>query len=117
MPRAKTVPEIEPERITMRIGEASFRAGLVRPAAEEIWVRGGPEVVEGAAGRIDVPGVGNLGATVARIRPRGFALSIKPDAQQRRLIVAKLHTREGRPGTLRIDLSGIVAGVLTRLTR
>jgi len=117
VPRAKTVPEIEPERTTLRLGDASIRAWLVRLTAEEAWIRGGPAVAEGASCRIEVEGVGDLPARVARIRPRGLALSIQPDAEQRRRIVAKLHTREGRHGTLRLDLGGIVAGLVQRLMK
>ena len=85
--------------------------------AEEAWIRGGPALAEGAECRIEVEGVGALAARVARARPRGFALSIQPDAEQRRRIVAKLHTRQGRHGTLRLDLGGILAGLVQRLTK
>lgn len=117
VPRVKTVPEIEPERMTLHLGDTSVRAWLVQLTAEEAWIRGGPALAEGAQCRIEVEGVGDLAARVARARPRGFALSIQPDAEQRRRIVAKLHTRQGRHGTLHLDLGGILAGLVQRLTK
>lgn len=117
VPRAKTVPEIEAERATMRLGGAEFAGWLVRLTTEEAWIRGGPSATEGAAVRITIGGVGEMAAEVARIRPRGFALTIHPDEAQRRHIVTKLHTKAGRHGTLRIDMGGVLAGFVQRLTR
>jgi len=116
-PRAKTVPEIEPERATIRLGAQEMSAWLVRLTAEEAWIRGGPQLEEGASPTIEIDGVGIVSAQVSRIRPRGVALTIRPDEAQQRLIVAKLHTRAGRHGTLRLSLSGIMSGFVRRMVR
>lgn len=117
MPRAKTVPEIEPERVTVRLGDVPQAAWMVRLTADEIWIRGGAKVAEGDAARVSIDGIGDVAAEVARIRPRGFALGIHPDEEQRQRIMAKLHTKSGRHGTLRIDMGGLVTGLLERMTK
>jgi cellulose synthase (UDP-forming) len=117
MPRDRTVPEIAPERTTLALGDSQFAGWLVRLTAEEAWIRGGPPVAEGDAGRIEIANVGAMPARVARIRPRGFALAIEPDAGQRRRIVAKLHTQAGKHGTLRLNIMGVVAGFVTRMIK
>jgi cellulose synthase (UDP-forming) len=117
MPRDRTVPEIAPERTTLALGDSQFAGWLVRLTVEEAWIRGGPPVAEGDAGRIEIANVGAMPARVARIRPRGFALAIEPDAGQRRRIVAKLHTQAGKHGTLRLNIMGVVAGFVTRMIK
>lgn len=118
VPRAKTVPEIEPERARLHLapdGEAS--AWLVQLTQEEAWIRGGPDLAEGNQLTLDIDGVGTMPATVLRLRPRGAALAIRPDAAQRNRIVVKLHTKAGRHGTTRFDVGGIVSGFLRRMIR
>lgn len=118
VPRAKTVPEIEPERARLHLpagGEAS--AWLVRLTQDEAWVRGGPDLVEGRQLTLDIDDIGTMPATVLRLRPRGAALAIRPDASQRNRIVVKLHTRAGRHGTTRLDVGGIVSCFLRRMIR
>jgi hypothetical protein len=117
VPRDRTVPEITPERAAVALGDRRFAGWLVRLTAEEAWIRGGPAVAEGDAGRIEIAGVGEMPARVARIRPRGFALAIEPDDVQRRRIVTKLHTQAGKHGTLRFDITGIVTGFVTRMIK
>ena len=118
VPRAKTVPEIEPERARLQLApgvEAS--AWLVRLTHDEAWVRGGPDLVEGRQLALDIDGIGPMPATVLRLRPRGAALAIRPDGTQRNRIVIKLHTRAGRHGTTRLDIGGIISGFLLRMIR
>lgn len=106
VPRANTVPEIEPERAVIRLGTQKMSAWLVRLTTEEAWIRGGPELGEGTSATIEIDAVGVVPARVSRIRPRGVALAIRPDEAQQRLIVAKLHTRAGRHGTLNLASYG-----------
>lgn len=117
VPRASTVPEIEPERALIRTADGEMAAWLVRLTLEEAWIRGGPDIAEGAPLTLDIADVGPVAAAVARIRPRGLALAIQPDEAQRRRIVAKLHTRQGRHGTLRVDLSRMATGFVRRMIR
>ena len=66
---------------------------------------------------IEIDGVGLVPAKVAQIRARGAAIALQPDEEQRRRIVAKLHTKPGRHGTLRIDVGGIAGGFWRRMIR
>jgi cellulose synthase (UDP-forming) len=119
IPRAKTVPEIQPERVRIRAqGEDDDVVGwLVRLTTQDAWIRGGPRFAEGTKLTLDISEVGLVEAEVARIRDRGIALALKPDEDARRRILAKLHTRQGRHGTLRLDAGGVVTGFVQRMLR
>ena len=117
IPRARTVPEIAPERARLQFADGEASAWLVRLTPLEAWIRGGPKVQEGMTFGIEIDGVGLVPAKVAQIRARGAAIALQPDEEQRRRIVAKLHTKPGRHGTLRIDVGGIAGGFWRRMIR
>ena len=66
---------------------------------------------------IEIEGVGVVAAKVAHIRSRGAAIALQPSEDQRQRIVAKLHTKAGKHGTLRIDVGGIASGFWRRMVR
>ncbi len=58
-----------------------------------------------------------MAAEVARVEASGLAVALRPDAEQRAAVLAKLHTREGAAGTVRTSPGGMLSGLLALVSR
>lgn len=117
LPRVSTAPRIRPERVRVHGTEIAGSAWIMRLTPSEAWLRGGPFLDPGSRCEVEIAGIGRIHATVTRIEPSGFAVSLKPEEVQRTAILAKLHTQEGAAGTTRTSLIGLLQGAATRLIR
>lgn len=117
LPRVSTAPRIRPERVRVHGAEIAGSAWIMRLTPSEAWLRGGPFLDPGSRCEVEIVGIGRIHATVTRIEPSGFAVSLKPEEVQRTAILAKLHTQEGAAGTTRTSPIGLLQGVAMRLIR
>lgn len=117
LPRAGTVPRIEPERVQLRSRGDRHGGWLMRLTPEDAWISGAPPLPPDSICVLDIAGIGAVEAAVARTEPGGIALRLRPDEAQRIAILTKLHTREGAAGTLQTRPAALASGLLARIMR
>jgi cellulose synthase (UDP-forming) len=103
--------------VTVRGRGVAMRGWAMRLTAEDAWIRGGPVPERGAEVELDLPGLRGLRARVARQEAAGVSLALQPTAEQRAILLTRLHTREGAHGTMQTRLGGVVSGLANRALR
>jgi cellulose synthase (UDP-forming) len=116
-PRNAEAPRISPESLSVISRGRSTPGWLMRLTPDDAWVRGGPTVDEGESLAVDLGEVGRVLASVTRIETSGFAIALRPSAQQRVAILQKLHTRVGNTGTLETNIWMVIVAIIRRAFR
>lgn len=95
------------ERVELRFGGSPIGGWLSELGLETALVRGPHQLAIAQNGTIEVEGITPMIATVSTELRNSYLLSLAPTAEQRQMLVARLHTQSGAPGVLGGSLSGM----------
>jgi len=96
-------------------GMQRFAAWIDHLGTEGARVRGPSGLAAGAAGTLDIPGIGEIAVTVRGADADGYRLDLEATHAQRDLILRKLHTADATPGAARGSVPEMVRGWLRSL--
>lgn len=114
LPRTASILRMRPERVLVTLGDKQWNAWLEDIHQEAVRVRG-LSLPADAEVEIAVAGVGSFPARVRQSIGASMDADIALSADQRELLVEKLHTQSGAPGTGAVTATGIGAGLLRRV--
>lgn len=114
LPRSGSILRSNPEQVVVTQGGRRSHAWLADINFEAVRLRG-IDLAPGTEFTLSVPQVGIVGA-VARLSVGGsLDAAISLSAEQRPLLVEKLHTQGGTPGTGLVAGAALAAGLLRRV--
>jgi len=111
-PRVNRPQREATERATLSVGtEWGTRvdaAWIDHLGIDEARVRGPSGLAVGAAGTLEIDGVGGVDTTIRGAEADGYRLSLNPTHEQRDRILRKLHTGAARPGAASGSIPGMI---------
>ena len=114
LPRTASVLRSHPERVVVRGVGREWNAWLEDINLEALRLRG-LSVPAGTQLEVAVAGLGSVSATTTLLLGATVDADIFLTNQQRELLVEKLHTRAGAPGTTGVAAIALGAGLLRRV--
>lgn len=114
LPRSASILRTHPEQVTVLQGTRTGAAWLVDINFEAVRIRG-MSFPRGTAFTLNVPEVGLVDAVAGMSVGGSMDASISLTGEQRPLLVEKLHTQAGMPGTGVIASAALTAGLLRRI--
>ena len=114
LPRTSSILRMRPERVLVKAGDREWNTWLEDIHHEAVRLRGLSLPLD-TEFQVSVAGVGQFGARVTQSLGATVEADISMTADQRELLVEKLHTQSGAPGTGAVTMAGLGAGVLRRV--
>ncbi len=114
LPRTSSILRMRPERVLVTAGDREWNTWLEDIHQEAVRLRGLTLPLD-TEFHMSVAGVGQIGGRVRQSLGATVEADISMTADQRELLVEKLHTQSGAPGTGAVTVAGLGAGVLRRV--
>ncbi|MCA1458760.1 glycosyltransferase [Bradyrhizobium sp. BRP22] len=105
-----------PEPITFVVQGEKHRGWLLNLSPGGARISGPSGLSAGAAGKLSLPGIGEVDAHIAATTRDGYRLRFSPTAEQRAEIIKKLHTDPAAPGADRGNILQMIRELARDLT-
>ncbi|MHC2338081.1 glycosyltransferase [Bradyrhizobium sp. USDA 4454] len=106
-----------PEPITLVIQGEKHRGWLLNLGRGGARISGPSGLSTGAAGKLNLPGIGGVDAHVAATTRDGYRVKFSPTPAQRAKLIKKLHTESATPGADRGNIWQMIRELARALTR